>query len=104
MGSVMLMLNYVYFIIYLIISFAIAWRLREKYPLFKKIWGWLILLNGFMVAAFIHNLISGIGYFFGANIEEPFFFIIALLSLGASFFMFWLWLIDKIRNKIPKDK
>lgn len=98
------MLNYAYFIIYLIISFSLAWFLFKKYPLFKKVWGWLILLNCFIIAAFIHNLISGIGSFLGANIEEPFFFIIALLSLGASFFMFWLWLINKIKNKIPKDK
>lgn len=98
------MLQFIYFGIYLILSFSLAWFLFKKYTLFKKIWGWLILLNCFMVAAFIHNLVSSVGFLFGANIEEPFFFIIALLSLGASFFMFWLWLIDKIREKIPKDK
>lgn len=88
----------IYFVIYLAISFALALYLFKKYDFFKKARGFLSVLALGIVSIFLHNLFYAL-FFHGTNKDEAFFFIISLLSLGASFFLLWLWLIKTVKLK-----
>lgn len=97
----------IYFIIYIIISFGIALFLFKKFSFFKKIWGFLTALGVAVVAAILHNLVYALlydAYFAGTEKDEPVFFIIALLSFGIFFFLFWIWLFYKLKALAKKPK
>ncbi len=97
----------IYFIIYLIVSFGIALFLYKKFSFFKKVWGFLTALAAGIIAAVLHNLIYALlynAYFAGTDKDEPVFFIIALLSFGIFFFLFWIWLFYKLKILLKKPK
>ncbi len=103
----MRMLELIYLIIYIIVSFGIALFLSKKYSFFKKIWGFLSALAAGIVAAILHNLVYALlynVYFAGTDKDEPVFFIIALLCFGVFFFLFWIWFFYKVKALITKKR
>lgn len=97
----------VYLIIFLIVSLGISLFLFKKYHFFREARGFLSLLAVGIVAAFLHNVIYAFLYdiyFAGTDKDEPVFFIIALLSLGVAFFLFWIWLFSKLKKLVGNKK
>lgn len=86
--------EFIYFVIWVFLSVALAFFLFAKIKFFKKPAGFLILFLTALLSVLLHNLIYALFDF-----EEALFFIITFLSLGTGISLFWIWLIGILRKK-----
>lgn len=81
----------VYLIIWLIVSFGVAFFLKRKYGFFRKFLGVLVLLVSAILFSLIHNFGSAL-----LGFEEAVSFFLALLAFGAGVFLFILLIAERI--------
>ena len=91
-------LEIIYLIIWIICSFLIAFYLERKYSFFRTLLGYLSLLGAFTLFTILHNFAFGLFGF-----EEALFFVLSLLSLGASIFLFIIWIIKSVIRNVSKS-
>ena len=90
----------IYLIIWLLVSFLIAFQLNKRYAFFQKVRSVWILLSGFLLSVVLHNVIYGIfkAYFDSHGGDEPFFFVLAFIFLGTAIALLFILLIKRVRG------
>jgi len=95
----------IYFIAYLLFCFIIALLLFNNYSFFRKAKGLLTIFIIFIVAVLLHNFLPALltkWFFHNQYFEEPFFFIIAMLSVSSGLFLLIFIFVKKIYTLIKR--
>jgi len=90
----------IYLMVWLLVSFLVAFWLNKRYAFFQKVHSILVLLGGFLLFVVLHNVVYGIfqTYFDSHGGDEPFFFILSFISLGTAIALLFILLIKKFRR------
>ena len=90
----------IYVVVWLLVSFLVAFWLNRRYAFFQKVRSILVLLGGFLLFVILHNVVYGIfkAYFDSHGGDEPFFFVLAFIFLGTAIALLFILLIKKFRR------
>ena len=92
------------FVIWVALSVLIALSLYYKTGYFKKLSSVILLFFIFIASVILHNLISALITYFWVEVDEPVFFILALLSFGVFVILGVIQIFVGIKRLIEKMK
>ena len=90
----MVLIDWVIFILFFVFCIALALYFYNRYDYFKKYKGFLTLLIIGFAAIFLHNGIYGL-----FRVEEPVFFLVAIVALITGIANLVIWIMYKVVSK-----